>query len=247
MSGHSKWSTIKRQKGAADIKRGQLFTKLANAISIAIKQGGGSIDPGINLKLRLAIDAAKSANMPKNNIERAIQRVAGKELGDIEEVVYEGFGPGGFSVIVEAITDNKQRTTPIIKSIFDRGGGNLGIPGSVSYLFQQRGQILANKERRGLEEIFLIAADSGAEDVVDMGRNVLIYTRPDVLTKIRDDLVQKGLSIESAELIRLPVIPIPVTDSKTAEAIVSFIDKLEEQDDVQKVYVNCDIPEIKGF
>ncbi len=140
MSGHSKWSTIKRQKGVTDAKRGQLFTKLAKAITISVNQGGNVTDPASNPRLRLAIDMARGANMPKDNIDRAIVRAINKQAGDMTEVIYEGFGPGGISVIVEAITDNKQRTTPEVKSAFDKSGGSLGVQGSVSYQFEQKGK-----------------------------------------------------------------------------------------------------------
>src|SRR5664279_1489145 len=145
MSGHSKWKTIKRQKGANDQKRGQIFTKLSNAISIAVREGGGVADPESNFRLRLAIEAARSANMPKENIERAIERAANKQGSGLEEAVYEGFGPGGFSVIVEAFTDNKQRTVAEVKNIFNKNGGNIGSQGSVMYQFDKKGMVMVDK------------------------------------------------------------------------------------------------------
>jgi len=247
MSGHSKWSTIKRQKGATDAKRGKVFTKLSNAITLAVKQGGGVTDPSSNVKLRFAVDGARSANMPKDNIDRAIDRAVNKQQGDIEEIVYEGFGPGGFSVMVEAITDNKQRTTPIIKSIFDRGGGTLGTPGSVAYQFEQKGQIIVKKNGSTLDEIFLIAADSGAEDVEDVSNDtseqVIVYTNPSDLAKVRDKLVEKGYTIEQAELIRKPLTTIQVSDKELISKIITFLERIEDEDDVQKVYANYDIPD----
>lgn len=174
MSGHSKWSTIKRQKGANDAKKGQQFTKLSIAITLAVKQGGGIGDPNMNPKLRLAVDAARNANMPKDNIERAIERASGKNASEMTEVLYEGFGPGGISVIVEAITDNKQRTTPEIKSIFDKNGGTLGVQGSVGYQFEQKGQITVGKNGHSFDDVFLIAVEQGADDVEDIEEEFVI-------------------------------------------------------------------------
>ncbi len=245
MSGHSKWSTIKRQKGANDAKRGQLFTKLSNAITLAVKEGGGVSDPNGNPRLRLAIDAARSANMPKENIERAIERALGKTASEVTEVIYEGFGPGGFSVMIEAITDNKQRTTPEIKSIFDKNGGSLGVPGSVSYQFAQKGQIIIGKNGKSLDEIFLLAADAGAQDVEETEEEIIIYTAPETLSQVRDAFQQAGITILSAELIRRPIVYTPITDPAIIEKIDSFIEKLESLDDVQKVYTNYDISEIR--
>src|SRR5579883_2068871 len=165
MSGHSKWATIKRQKGANDAKRGVLFTKLSNAISVAVRQGGGVADPTQNFRLRLAVDAARNANMPKENIERAISRASGKDAKAFEEVVYEGFGPGGISVIIEAATDNKNRTTPEVKSIMEKNGGTMGQMGSVAYQFQLIGRITLQKGEKSLDDIFMEAAELGAQDV----------------------------------------------------------------------------------
>ncbi|GIW61846.1 MAG: putative transcriptional regulatory protein [Patescibacteria group bacterium] len=243
MSGHSKWSTIKRQKGANDAKRGQLFTKLSNAIMLAVKEGGGISDPNGNPRLRLAIDAARSANMPKENIERAIERALGKTANEVTEVIYEGFGPGGFSVIIEAITDNKQRTTPEIKSIFDKNGGSLGVPGSVSYQFVQKGEISIGKNGRSLDEIFLLAADAGAEDVEEREEEIIVYTTPEKLAQVRDTLQQAGITVLRAELTRRPIVYTPITDPAIIEKIVPFMEKLESLDDVQKVYANYDISE----
>jgi YebC/PmpR family DNA-binding regulatory protein len=243
MSGHSKWSTIKRQKGVNDAKRGQLFTKLSNAIMLAVKEGGGISDPNGNPRLRLAIDAARSANMPKENIERAIERALGKTANEVTEVIYEGFGPGGFSVIIEAITDNKQRTTPEIKSIFDKNGGSLGVPGSVSYQFVQKGEISVGKNGRSLDEIFLLAADAGAQDVEEMEDEIIVYTTPEKLAQVRDTFQQAGITVLRAELTRRPIVYKTITDPAIIEKIVPFMEKLESLDDVQKVYANYDISE----
>ncbi len=243
MSGHSKWATIKRQKGVNDQKRGLQFTKLANAITIAVRQGGGTVDPGMNFKLRLAIDAARAANMPKENIERAIQRAAGKMSADVVEAKYEGFGPGGFSVIVETVSDNKMRTVAEIKNLFDKNGGTIGTPGSVSYQFQQRGIITVAKEGRSVDDIFLVAADGGAEDVEEAGDAVLIYSKPEELARVRDRIVEDGYSVQGAELTWMPTVNTRIEDRQTAQKALAFLEKLEELDDVQKVYANFDIPD----
>lgn len=240
MSGHSKWATIKRQKGANDAKRGQQFTKLSLAITIAVKQGGNVADPDGNPRLRLAIDAARAANMPKENIERAIQRASGGQAGDMSEVVYEGFGPGGISVIVEAITDNKQRTTPEIKSLFDKNGGTLGVPGSVSYQFEQKGLITIAKNGKSLDDIFLVAAENGADDVEDGEGECFVYTSPSELAQVRQALNDTGLTIEGAEIIKRPIVNKLVDDPETKDKVFAFMDKLESHDDVQKVFANFD-------
>ena len=179
MSGHSKWATIKRQKGANDVKRGQLFTKLSKAVAIAVVQGGGVADPESNFRLRLAVEAARAANMPKENIERAIQRASAKQDAHLEEIMYEGFGPGGFSVIVETFTDNKQRTVSEVKNIFNKNGGNMGAQGSVIYQFEKKGALTVEKSGKSLDEIFKLAAEAGAEDVEVADSEVLVYTKSD--------------------------------------------------------------------
>lgn len=243
MSGHSKWSTIKRQKGVTDAKRGQLFTKLAKAITISVRQGGNVTDPTSNPRLRLAIDTARGANMPKDNIDRAIQRAISKQAGDMSEVTYEGFGPGGVSVIVEAITDNKQRTTPEVKSAFDKSGGSLGVQGSVSYQFEQKGQVSVERNGTSLDDLFMLAAESGAEDIEEAGDDILIYTSPDTLGKVRDGLMEAGVKIKGAELTRKPIVIKILENEAQQEKIFTFLEKLESMDDVQKVYANYDIPE----
>lgn len=236
MSGHSKWAQIKRQKGANDIKRGAAFTKLSKAITIAVQQGGGIGDPNQNFHLRLAVDAARNANMPKENIQRAIERAAGKQGNMLEEVVYEGFGPSGVAIIVEAATDNKNRTSGDVQNIFNKNGGNMGQPGSVAYLFTQMGQIIVTKNGKTLDEIFLDAADAGAEDIEEIGdEEVFVYTQPNLLAKVRDSLLEKGYTIVEMETIRKPNMPTELSDAD-AERVMSFIEKLEESDDVQKVY-----------
>lgn len=245
MSGHSKWAQIKRQKGAADIKRGQMFTKIANAITIAVRQGGGITDPTQNFRLRLLIEKARATNMPKENVERAIERGAGRgEKGKgLEEVIYEGFGPGGISLIVEVTTDNKQRTTAEIRNIFEKNDAILATPGSVSYQFESKGLITVNKENKTIDDIFLMAADAGAEDVEEAGDKVLIYTKPLDLTRVKDMLVKNNLSVSDFELTREPITPVKITSSEIAKKILSFIEKIEGLDDVQRVFASFDIPD----
>lgn len=243
MSGHSKWSTIKRQKGVKDLKRGQIFTKLGRAITIAVKQGGMVADPEGNFRLRLAIEAARTANMPKENIERAIARAGGKQETNLEEVVYEGFGPGGFSVIVEAFTDNKQRTVAEVKNVFEKNGGTMGAQGSVMYQFERRGLITIGKNGRSFDDIFLIAAEGAAEDVEDAGEDVLIYTKPEDLAKVRSFLAKKGIPVLEAGITYKPTILAPILEKDVAQKALAFVEKLEELDDVQKAYANFDIPD----
>lgn len=243
MSGHSKWSTIKRQKGAADKKRGLMFTKLASAITIAVRQGGGIGDPEQNFKLRLAIEKARNINMPKETIDRSIERGQGKgDKGDLQAVLYEGFGPGGVGIIVEAATDNKQRTTPEIKNIFEKYGGRLVTPGAVSYQFVTKGVITVKKNGKSLDDIFLLAADTGAEDVEEAGEEVLIYTPIDTLSSMKDELHKKGLHVESFELTRKPIMPVLIAEKDIADTILTLVDRLEEHQEVQEVYTNFDIP-----
>jgi len=241
MSGHSKWATIKRQKGKTDAKRGVAFTKLSNAITLAVKAGGGIGDPTQNFKLRLAIDTARSANMPKENIERAIARAAGKQGQEMEEVVYEGFGPGGVGIIVEAATDNKNRTSSEVKNVFDKNGGNMVQPGAVSYQFKQMGQLILDKNGKSIDDIFLLAADSGAEDVEEQDDEVFIYTKPSDLAKVKESLGKVGIVTKEMELIRKPTVFVSLPDEEAFNKVTNILDKLEELDDVQKTYSNFDI------
>lgn len=243
MSGHSKWATIKRQKGANDAKRGQLFTKLSKSITLAVREGGGVPDPNGNFRLRLAVEAARAANMPKENIERAISRASGKEMTTLAEALYEGFGPGGFSVIVETLSDNNQRTVSEVKNIFDKNGGTMGNQGSVQYQFEKKGMITVAKEGKSIDDIFLIAADHQADDVEDIDEEVLVYTSPADLARVRNALIEQSLSIKTAELIWKPIVNKTISDKAVAEKALAFVEKLEDLDDVQKVYANFDISE----
>lgn len=240
MSGHSKWSTIKRQKGAADAKRGATFTKISNAITIAVKQGGGIGDPDQNPRLRLVVELARANNMPKENIERAIARASAKGAGELTEVIYEGFAPGGVSVMVEAVTDNTNRTTSEVKSLFNKSGASFGGPGSVAYQFEQVGEITVSKNGKSLDEIFLSAAELGANDVEDGEEEVIVYTKVADLNIVKEGLKNNGFEIISADLSRKPSNSITV-DGEAKEKIFNFLSALEDMDDVQKVYSNISL------
>ncbi|MBI2327331.1 YebC/PmpR family DNA-binding transcriptional regulator [Candidatus Curtissbacteria bacterium] len=244
MSGHSKWSTIKRQKGAADAKRGQVFTKMGNAITIAVREGGGG-DPAANFKLRLAIEQARGVNMPKENIQRAIDRGLGKggEGGQLESATYEGYGPGKVALIVEATTDNKNRTTAEVKNVIERSGGSFVSPGTVSWMFSDEGMIVVVKNGKSFEEIFDVAAESGAQDVVDAGDLVEVYTKPADLESVKKNLINRGLTPTNAEISKKPATIVGITNSDTAKKIMDLMERLEDLDDVQKVWSNFDIPD----
>ena len=237
MSGHSKWSTIKRQKGAADQKRGVLFTKLSNAITVAVKQGGSG-DPAANFRLRLAVDAAKTANMPKDNIDRAIQKALGKGDETVLEKVYEGFGPGGFSVIVEAVTNNTNRTSSEIKGIFEKNGGSFGSPGAVAYQFESKGEIIVDKTV-SLDELFMLAAESGAEDVKDTEDGLVVYTSVENLHPVQEALKNATMPIQEAAVVRIPIVNFELADDAAKERAVAFMGLLEEHPDVSGLYANA--------
>jgi YebC/PmpR family DNA-binding regulatory protein len=239
MSGHSKWSTIKRQKGAADAKRGQLFTKLAREIAIAARQG--LPDPDANTRLRLAVDKAKAANMPKDNIERAIQRAAGTGAGDqYEEVYYEGYGPGGGALMIQAQTDNRNRTVGEVRAVLTRAGGTLGENGSVGWMFDQMGLIEIPTGGVDSDEVALVAIDAGASDVEAEDGVVVVYTEPTDLHRTREALIAAGYEIEAAQLTMRPkALVSPEPDQ--AVKMVRLVEKLEDLDDVQEVFTNIDV------
>jgi YebC/PmpR family DNA-binding regulatory protein len=243
MSGHSKWSQIKRQKQASDQKRGQAFTKLANAIIIAIKAGGGVSDPETNFKLRLVIDKAKSLNMPKENIERAIERAKGGAGGELEEVYYEGFAKGGVAILIEAATDNRQRTAQELKNIFDNFGGSLAGPGATSYLFKSMGMVSLAKEGKSADELMDKAIEAGAEDIEEVEEEVLVYSKPEDLHKIRQQLSSQNLIITLAELTFKPVSFVTISSEEASKKILTLLEKIEENEAVQKVFANFDIPD----
>jgi YebC/PmpR family DNA-binding regulatory protein len=237
MSGHSKWSTIKRQKGAKDAARGAVFTKLGNAIAIAARAG---TDPDTNFALRLAVDRAKAANMPLANIQRSIDRVKDKDAAQLQEVTYEGYGPGGTAILVETATDNINRTYPDVKLAFSKHGGNIAEKGSVAFQFDRKGSI---RVKGNGDDVLLQALDAGAEDVQEEDEESLIYTDPKDLAKVRDALNGSGLEIIEAELTYVPNNTIQVDDAATAGKIMRLMDALEDIDDVTATHVNFDIPE----
>ncbi len=238
MSGHSKWSTIKRQKGAKDAARGAVFTKLGNAIAIAAR---GGADPDMNFSLRLAIDKAKSANMPLANIQRSVDRGSGKLGGEqIQELLYEGYGPGGVAILVECATDNINRTYPEVKLAFSKHGGNIAEKGAVAFQFDHKGMI---RIKGSGDELMLQALDAGAEDVEEEGGETVVYTGPKELAKVRDTLKAADLEITEAELTYVPNNTVAVTDAATAGKIMRLMDALDDIDDVTNTHVNFDIPE----
>ncbi len=240
MSGHSKWSTIKRQKGANDAKRGQAFTKAGKAITIAAREGGGN--PDGNFKLRLAIEAARAINMPKDNIDRAVSRGAGGGAEKaLEEVTYEGYGPGGIALLIEVVTDNKMRSGSEIRSTLDRGNGNLAGVGSVAFLFKPKGELTVALAGKDPDELFLLAADSGAEDIDPDTESATIFSTPENLLKVKEIVEQAGYEITGSEVVKEPSSTIKITDEKQAQSILNLIEKLEDLEDVQKVYSNFDI------
>jgi YebC/PmpR family DNA-binding regulatory protein len=242
VSGHSKWSSIKHKKGAADAKRGQLFSKLSRAIIVAAREGGP--DPEGNATLATAIQKARDNSMPKDNIERAIARGTGAGVDGeaYETVTYEGYGPNGVAVLVEAVTDNRNRTAADIRHIFAKNDGNLGTSGAVSWLFERKGVILV-PESADEEDVMLVAADAGAEDVSREGSSYEVICAPDDLQAVRAALEEAGIEVESAELTMLPKTTIQIEDEAAARKLLRLMDALDENDDVQDVYANFDMPE----
>jgi YebC/PmpR family DNA-binding regulatory protein len=243
LSGHSKWSSIKHKKGAADAKRGKLFSKLARSIIVAAKEGGG--DPANNLALQNAIEKAKSYSMPKDNIERAIAKGSGDgaDSNAFEAIVYEGYGPEGVAVIAEALTDNKSRTASDVRHTFAKFGGNLGTSGAVAWQFERRGVVLVSASGVDEDELFLAAADGGAEDLEQDGDTFQVTSAPEALAAVREAITAAGFTIESAELAMLPKTTVAIDDEGKARQLMRLIDALEDNDDVQEVYANFDIPE----
>jgi YebC/PmpR family DNA-binding regulatory protein len=242
VSGHSKWSTIKHKKGAADAKRGKLFSKLSRAIMVAAKDGGS--DPGSNLALQNAIEKARSYSMPKDNIERAIAKGAGEGTdGSIfETVVYEGYGPEGVAVLVEALTDNRNRTASDVRHLFTKFGGNLGATGAVAWQFERRGVVLVPADGVDEDELVLAAADAGADDVERDGSTFVVSSAPEELMGVREALEAAGLELESVGLSMVPKTTVEIADESTAKAVVRLVEGLEDNDDVQDVYANFDFP-----
>ncbi len=242
MSGHSKWANIKHKKGKADAERGKIFTKIGREIAIAVREGGS--DPAINGKLRDVVAKAKSNNMPNDNIARSIKKAAG-ELGDViyEEITYEGYAPGGVAVIVEVITDNRNRTASDVRHCFAKNGGNLGTTGSVGFMFDEKGIIVLERTPGSDEdEMMMLALDAGAEDVTTMDDAYEIYTAPNDFSAVREALEKQGLSFLSAEVQKIPQNTVDV-DDETIVKIQKMLDMLDDNDDVQNVFHNANLPE----
>ncbi len=241
MSGHSKWAGIKHKKAVVDAKRGQTFTKAAREITIAAKEGGGDLDG--NFRLRLAVQKAREVNMPADRIQAAIDRGTGAAKGDaLEELRYEGFGPAGVAIIVDAVTDNRNRTAPQIRHLFSKYGGNLGEANSVGWMFDRKGVIEANLNGKDSDEVELAAIEAGAEDIQSDAGHLEVTTQPESFEAVREALQSQGVAIENAELTMQPQQTVPVDEDHAAQ-VLRLIEYLEEDDDVQQVYANFDIPD----
>ena len=241
MSGHSKWATIKHKKGAADAKRGRVFTKLIKEIAQAARLGGG--DPAANPRLRKAIDDAKAVNMPADNIKRAVQRGTGEIPGaSYEEVTYEGYGPGGTAILIEAMTDNKNRTLPEIRTIFSKHGGNLGESGSVKFLFQKMGYLAIEKDKSTEDAVMEAAIEAGADDVATTDQYYEVKTAPESFDQVKTQLEKKGLPLAVAEVSMIPTTEVSL-DAKKADQMVKLMEAIEEHEDVQNVWANFDFDE----
>ena len=240
MSGHSKWANIKHRKGAADAKRGKIFTKLIKEITVAARLGGG--DPAGNPRLRSAVAAAKAVNMPKDNVERGIKKGTGELEGvSYDEILYEGYGPGGVAVLVDCMTDNRNRTVAEIRSFFSKSGGNMGEAGCVAWMFDKKGSILVDKENVDEEKLMDLSIEAGAEDVVDDGSVFQVLTAPEDFEAVRESLEGEGVTFIEASISMIPKNEIEVADEKTAGQLMRLIDNLEDCDDVQNVHANFDI------
>jgi len=242
MSGHSRWSKVKHYKGTLDSKRGKTFAKLGKEMSVAAKHGGG--DPGFNPRLRTILMKARAVNMPADNIDRAIKKGTGELPGVMyEEITYEGYAPGGVALLMELLTDNKNRTAAEIRQIFTKHGGNMAVSGAVKHLFHRKGQILVAKEQISEDDLMGLALDAGAEDMISHPDTYEILTDPHQVEAVHKALEAKGIKPQSAEIAFLPLTTAAITDEKTARAALGLIDALEDNDDVQNVYSNEDIPD----
>lgn len=242
MSGHNKWSTIKYKKGKADAARAKVFTQISKEIFVAVRQSGP--DPSANFRLRLCIQKAKAANMPMDNVNRAIQKASGNQDGvAYEEIVYEGYGAGGVAIMCEMLTDNRNRVASDIRYIFSRNNGNLGETGCVSYMFERKGRMTAPAEGVDADELMLAALDAGAEDVIVDEEAIEIITATDDLEAVKNAVEEAGFAVETAEITMIPATTIEITDEETAQKVLTLLSKLEDYDDIQNVYSNADIPE----
>ncbi len=241
MSGHSKWSTIKHKKGAADKKRAKIFTKLIKEITVAARMGGG--DPAANPRLRHALSEANSQNMPKDTAERAIKKGTGDLEGvNYEEIIYEGYGPGGVAVLVECLTDNRNRTIAEVRSIFGKAGGNVGTDGCVAWMFDKKGLISVSKEHADEETLMDLALDAGAEDIIEETDSFDIITEPEEYDAVKDAIDAAQIKCELSEITMIPQ-NMTKLDGKEAEQMINFMEALDDSDDVQKFYSNADIPD----
>ncbi len=239
MAGHSHWAQIKHKKAAKDAKRGKIFSKLVREIIVAVRQGGP--DPTMNPRLRMVLDKAKQHNLPKENIERAIKRATGEEGGaQFEEVIYEGYGPGGVAFVIKTVTDNKNRTVNEIRHIFSKHGGNLATSGSVLWQFEERGVIYIPKDATDEESLLEIALEAGADDMETEGDQFVVYTSPKAFSQVKEAIEQAGITISSAQLTMLSKNTVPIA-GEMAKKVLKLYEALEEHDDVQEVYANFDI------
>ncbi len=242
MSGHSKWSTIKHKKGAQDARRGKIFTKLIKEIIVAARLGGG--DPSANPRLRSAIAAARAENMPKDNIERAIKKGSGGlEGSNYEEITYEGYGPGGIAVLVESMTDNRQRTVADVRHIFSKRGGSLGEPNSVAWMFSKKGLITIEKAKVDEDTLMELVLNAGADDMQDADTEWEVHTSVEAFETVREAIEKQGIPMLSAQVTMVPSTTVTIEDEDTAAQIIKLMDALEDNDDVQNVYANFDIPD----
>ncbi len=240
MAGHSKWANIKHKKGAADAKRGKVFTRLIKEITVAARMGGG--DPAANPRLRSAIASAKSENMPKDNIARAVKKGTGEIEGEVyEEILYEGYGPGGVAVLVECMTDNRNRTVADIRHYFSKSNGNLGESGCVNWMFDKKGLILIDKEAANEEELMDVALEAGAEDVVEEDTEFQVITAPEEFDAVREAMEEGGVTFIEASVSMIPQNTVEVTEEKVAKSLLKLLESLEDHDDVQNVHANFDI------
>jgi len=242
MAGHSKWSKVKHFKGAIDAKRSKIFGKLSKEIVVACKHGGG--DPGFNPRLRTILMKAKAVNMPAENVDRALKKGTGELPGvSYEELTYEGYAAGGVALLVDILTDNKNRSAAEVRAIFTKHGGNLAVTGAVKHLFHRKGQIIVAKELIAEDDLLALALEAGAEDMVAHPDRYEILTGPSEFEAVHKAMEAKNLKPQSAEVTFLPIVPVPVTDEKTARSVLGLVEALEDSDDVQNVYASFDIPE----
>lgn len=242
MSGHSKWSTIKRKKGAKDAARGKIFTKIIKEIQVAAKMGGG--DEETNPRLKTAVQAAKDANMPKKNIEKAIQKGTGELEGvNYEEISYEGYGPSGVAMLIKTTTDNKKRTVSEIRHLLDKSGGNLGTTGSVAWMFETKGKIVVDENQVPEDDMFMAATEAGAEDIITEDEEYTIYTEPSDLMAVRGELEKQGIPVKESVIDNIPKNEVKIDSLDVAKKLFKLLESLDDNDDVAQVFSNFDVPD----